>query len=89
MLCYNILCIRPWPQGDDQDKDRHRREHGETHTDLQVTYHLECAQPQALKAIEVKLFDAFSRVHRIKAETASPRGQGSATLSPAQRLLHL
>jgi hypothetical protein len=77
----------PWPQGDDQDKDRHA--HGETHTDLLATYHLECAQPQALKAMEVKLFDAFPQIRRIKAESASPGGQGSATLSPAQRLLNL
>lgn len=79
----------PWSHGSDPHKDRHEHEPGETHADLQVTYQLECAQPQALKAMEVKLFDAFSRVHRIKAETATPRGQSSTTLNPAKRMLNL
>jgi hypothetical protein len=79
----------PWPEGDEQHKEHPRHEHGETHADMQATYHMECSQPQALKAMEVKLFDAFPQIHRIRAETATPHGQGSTSLSRSKRLLNL
>lgn len=79
----------PWPQGGDRHGEDHRHEQGETHAEMQVRYELECAQPQALAALEVKLFDAFPRTRRLRAETATPRGQDSATLSPSQRMLNL
>lgn len=81
----------PWPQSEDHHRHEHEHDHqdGETHADMRIHYELACAQPQALSSVAVKLFDAFPRIHHIRAETATPRGQGSATLSPASRRLDL
>ena len=37
--------------------------------------------------MEVLLFDGFPGMKRLKAQTATPRGQGSATLSARKRTL--
>jgi hypothetical protein len=75
---------------DDHDHDHSDKDdHGGTHSDMQATYQLQCAAPQALTAIEVKVFDAFPRTFRIRAEIAIPRGQNSLTLSPSKRTLPL
>lgn len=69
-------------------KDEHKEEHDD-HAELSVTYTLRCAAPGALDTLQVKLFDAFPRTSRIRAERVSPRGQGAATLSAKQRTLAL
>ena len=63
-------------------------EHG-GHSDMQASYVFECAAPQALTELRVNLFDAFPRLHRVRAETATPGGQGAATLDKARRRLPL
>lgn len=50
------------------------------HADLHAAYTLECAKPQALDAMEVKLGEAFPRIRSIRAEKATPSGQGAVTL---------
>jgi Protein of unknown function (DUF2796) len=59
----------------------------ETHAELRATYELECAKPEALDRLEVLFFDAFPGMKRIRAQTASPRGQGSKTLTARSRTL--
>jgi hypothetical protein len=59
----------------------------EDHAEVRVTYELYCAKPEALDRVEVLIFEAFPGVKRLKAQTASPRGQRSATLSARTRTL--
>jgi hypothetical protein len=59
----------------------------ETHAELSATYELECAKPEALDRIDVLFLDAFPGMKRLKAQTASPRGQSSKTLTARSRSL--
>ncbi|PKO56636.1 MAG: DUF2796 domain-containing protein [Betaproteobacteria bacterium HGW-Betaproteobacteria-21] len=73
----------------------HDHKHGDKdgqdgdHAELSVTYTLRCTAPAALDTLQVKVFDAFPRTGRIRAERVSPRGQSAATLSAKQRTLAL
>ena len=59
----------------------------EQHAEVRAAYELDCAKPEALDRMEVLLFDAFPSVKRLKAQTATPRGQSSATLTARKRTL--
>jgi Protein of unknown function (DUF2796) len=59
----------------------------EEHTEVSATYELDCAKPEALDRVEVLIFEAFPGVKRLRAQTASPRGQRSATLTARSRAL--
>jgi hypothetical protein len=59
------------------------------HAELQATWEFACANPAALDRMDVQLFDVFRGLKRIKAQTASPKGQGAATLTPARRTVAL
>lgn len=86
--------------GDDPDHD-HAHDHGEKtrhehahasahdHADLYVVYQLECANPDALTAIDVGLFDAFPRLRSVRVESATPAGQRAARLDKANPRLPL
>jgi hypothetical protein len=56
-------------------------EHGE----LQARYAFRCQQPQALKSIEVRLFETFPRLKRVDVRFAGPRGQKAGRVTPGQR----
>jgi hypothetical protein len=60
---------------------------GEAHADLQASWEFACANPAALDRVEVKLFEAFRGLKRLQAQSATPKGQGAATLSAARRAL--
>lgn len=60
---------------------------GDGHADLDGEFVFRCAQPENLHNIELKLFDAFPRLHKVTAQVAGPHGQGAAQLSPTQRNL--
>ncbi|MGY8524605.1 DUF2796 domain-containing protein [Paracidovorax citrulli] len=57
---------------------------GHQHADLRADYRFRCQRPQALDAVEVRLFRAFPGVARIAAQVASERRQSGATLTPAR-----
>lgn len=63
------------------------KEPAETHAEVNATYELECAKPEALTRVEMLFFEVFPGMKRLKAQTASPRGQGSATLTARNRAL--
>jgi hypothetical protein len=50
------------------------------HADIDATTEWRCAQPAALKRIELGLFDAFPRLTRIEVQVAGPAGQAKASL---------
>lgn len=61
-------------------------EHGvHDHADLDGEFIFECAHPNELRDIEVKIFDAFPGLKSLKTEAATPRGQRAATLTAAKR----
>lgn len=59
------------------------------HADLEASYTYSCAQPGALRSLEIGLFQAFSRLQRIDVQVAGPQGQSKATLKRPQRRLAL
>jgi hypothetical protein len=59
-------------------------DHAEGHADLAGEFVFRCAHPEALRDLEVRLFDAFPRLKRLKVEIAGPRGQSAAQLTPRQ-----
>lgn len=60
---------------------------GSEHADLEAEFLFACDKPQALRTLELGLFDAFKRLQRIEVQVAGPRGQMSQTLKrPAKRV---
>jgi hypothetical protein len=89
----------PWPMAAEAPApDRAAHAHaGHTHAqptrgdheDAVVTYHFSCAQPQALNQIEVRAFAQFPRLHTLRVEHATARGQGAVVLVPGAVTLAL
>lgn len=52
------------------------------HAELEATWQFQCAQPQALRGVDVRLFQMFPGLRRLDAAVAGPKGQSSAKLSP-------
>ena len=63
--------------------------HAEAHAEAQASWTFQCARPQALRTLEVLLFDAFPGMKQIKAQKATPGGQGGATLTSKRRSIAL
>jgi len=57
------------------------------HDDIDVDIHFICAKPENLHQIDVRLFDAFTHLHRVDVQMISPRGQTALRLTPDQRML--
>ena len=57
------------------------------HDDLDADFNLRCARPEALHAIDVRLFDAFPRLRGVDVQMISPRGQTVQRVTPDQRML--
>ena len=62
-------------------------EHAAEHADVTAEYVFRCARPGELAGLEVRLFDRFDGLGKLKAEVVGPRGQQAATLGPKQRVL--
>ena len=61
---------------------------GSGHADLEAGFRFQCAQPQALKALDVAgLFQAFPRFKQLDAALAAPGVQRGAKLRPKQATL--
>lgn len=58
---------------------------GDGHADLDGEFVFRCEHPEALRALEVGLFQAFPRLKRLDVQVAGPHGQSAARLSPQQR----
>ena len=55
------------------------------HADAEASWSWRCEKPAAIKRIEVRLFEAFGRLKTLRVQTATPKGQGSATLVKSRR----
>ena len=59
------------------------------HADLDASYEFTCAKPDALRTLDVGLFDAYRRIQRIDVQVAGPKGQAKATLKRPARKVQL
>jgi hypothetical protein len=81
-----VLLTWPWPLHTttaQPAKADHR------HSELEAVYVLDCAHPQALTAIDIKLFDVFPRLRTLRTESATDLGQKAVTLDRKRRTLPL
>ena len=76
----------PWPQSGRNHDHGHAHDHAQPtrgdHEDMVVSYGFECAHPEALRRLELRAFAHFPRLQRVRAEFATPRGQGAGVLTP-------
>lgn len=59
------------------------------HADLDASYEFTCSKPDALRTLDVGLFDAYKRIQRIDVQVAGPKGQAKATLKRPVRKIQL
>lgn len=59
------------------------------HTDLSAAYQFDCATPAALKRLEVRLFDSFPRLRKLRVAVVAPGGQRGAELAKGKAELVL
>lgn len=62
---------------------------GGEHADLDAGYTFACSSPQALRTLDVALFDAFRRLTRIEVQVAGARAQSRQTLRRPARSVTL
>lgn len=61
----------------------------EQHAEVMATYEWHCDHPEALRRLQVRLFEPFPGIKRVRTQTATPGGQGSATLTKSRTDLPL
>jgi hypothetical protein len=66
-----------------ETQDAHEAQHSHgAHAELEAVWVFHCSVPQALQALDVGLFRAFSGLRRLDAAVAGPRKQSSSRLTP-------
>lgn len=58
---------------------------GDGHADLDGEFVFRCAHPEALRGLEVGLFQSFPHLRRLDVQVAGPRRQMAVRLTPQQR----
>lgn len=87
-----VSLASPWLQSEDRADAggaAHVQAGDGDHGELVAGYRFQCARPQALDALQLRLFELFPRLRAVRAEWASAHGQGAATLTPKQARLGL
>jgi hypothetical protein len=59
------------------------------HADLDASYEFTCSKPDALRTLDVGLFDAYKRIQRVDVQVAGPKGQLKVTLKRPARSVKL
>ncbi|MDR1395070.1 MAG: DUF2796 domain-containing protein [Deltaproteobacteria bacterium] len=72
---------------DGEEAGSHHHEDGGVHGDLEARFVLECADPGALKGLEVKLWDKFPSLSTLNVQAAGPFGQRAFTLNSKNQSL--
>ncbi len=54
--------------------------HGHVHADMDADFVFQCAAPQNLHGMDVKLSALFPRTHKVTVQIAGPKGQSSTVL---------
>jgi hypothetical protein len=74
--------------GEDEAHEAHAHD-ADVHSDVHAEYTFTCAEPQALKTLDVRLFDAFPGTERLRVQSITPSGQSAGELTPASHALAL
>jgi len=72
----------PHDKHEQRHEDSHEHEH--THSDITATWRFDCAHPDALDQVNVRVFEAFPRTVRLKVQFITDNHQGAAELSASQ-----
>lgn len=75
--------------GDDHDAEHHDDHDAESHRDIVLEFSFDCASPQALTGITVRLFDQFSRIEELETVYLDQTTQLSNRLSQGNPQLNL
>jgi hypothetical protein len=59
------------------------------HANLDADFMFDCAHPEQLQAIDVRLFDTYPGFHRIDVQAVTPKSQSAATLAPGATVIPL
>ena len=70
-------------------KDKNKIKESEIHSDFSVTYFLRCKNIQALQSVQIKAFESFKRLKKLKIKAVTPEGQFFKTLSPSSSVFVL
>lgn len=65
----------------DESMGHEEHEGHEEHAEFRVTYHLTCAEPEALGQLTVGYFEDFARAQALAVQAVGPWGQTAATLT--------
>lgn len=79
-------------EGGHHDDHAEHHDHGDpesAHSDINAHFHFACANPDALKQIDVQLFEAFPGTEKLLLQAITPTGQQGGELTPAQNVIHL
>lgn len=61
----------------------------ESHADLTASYQFDCATPAALTRLDVRLFESFPRLRKLRVAVVAPGGQSGAELTKGRASLKL
>lgn len=64
-------------------------DHAGAHSDIEASFHFDCANPDAIEQIEVKLFEVFPGTEKLLLQAITPRGQQGGELTPTQNIIRL
>jgi len=59
----------------------HARDGHDEHADFNAIWRFQCSQPEQLRSLEVRLFEAFSGTKRVRVQAVTPTGQFGGELS--------
>ena len=74
-----VPAVEPKPHADHDEHAGHD-DHG-GHADLDASFIFECAQPDVLHGMDVRLFSAWPALHELRVQIVSPTGQHAAELN--------
>jgi hypothetical protein len=74
---------------DKHDHDQQDHVDREAHADFEVTYRLDCRRPEALRSLNVTLFQHFPRLEKLEVQSVTPTGEKSQQLIPGQDTIQL
>ncbi len=74
------------PLANHADEHHGEESHGreEAHAEITATWIFDCARPEALDRVTVRLFEAFPLTERLQVQFITEQTQGSAVLSPSK-----
>ncbi|MDO6525705.1 DUF2796 domain-containing protein [Motilimonas sp. 1_MG-2023] len=73
--------------GEHHDDKHHEDEHQDAHSDVTVSYHFECANPDEISSLSFSLFDHFSLTEKVQIQGIINSQQMAKTLTPKDHSL--